>query len=114
MKYTGGCHCGAVRYEAELDLGGAIECNCSHCSMKGLILVFTPAIQFTLLTPDAVQTEYLFNKKKIQHLFCPICGVQAYAQAQYEGKDTRAVNIRTIDSIDLTTIHPKQVNGKEF
>ena len=30
--YSGGCHCGAVRFEATADLAKVISCNCSICT----------------------------------------------------------------------------------
>ncbi len=33
-KHTGGCHCGKVRFEVELDASkGGSRCNCSICTM---------------------------------------------------------------------------------
>lgn len=31
----GACHCGKVKFAAEMDLsGGIVRCNCSHCAIK--------------------------------------------------------------------------------
>ncbi|MFY9828017.1 MAG: GFA family protein, partial [Rhodoplanes sp.] len=41
--YTGGCQCGAVRYEVTADLDNTVTCNCSRCGKLGSILAFAPA-----------------------------------------------------------------------
>lgn len=109
---TGSCHCKKVRYEVELDLSQpVIECNCSHCERKGFLLSFVPADNFTIVSGEGL-TEYRFNTEKIRHLFCSTCGVQCFGRG--EGKDgpTVAVNVRTIDDIDLTALTRTPFNGK--
>ena len=114
-KHQGGCHCKAVRYEVDLDLGQpAIECNCSHCAIKGLLLLFVPADAFTLTSGDDVLTEYRFNTQRIQHMFCSICGVESFGRGERNGTPMVAINVRTIDDVDLNAIERKPVNGKDF
>ncbi|MBI1359316.1 MAG: GFA family protein [Alphaproteobacteria bacterium] len=111
--YTGSCHCGAVRYSAEADIQGVMECNCSHCSKKGFLLAFIPASDFTLETPDAPLSEYRFNKMHIAHKFCPTCGVEAFAHAKHPvtGVDTVALNVRCLKDVDISRFPVKQVDG---
>jgi len=53
QTYSGGCQCGKVRYEVEMDIGEVIACNCSRCGRLGTLLAFAPASQFKLLSGDA-------------------------------------------------------------
>jgi len=112
QTYTGGCHCGAVRFSASADLGAVIECNCSHCSRKGLLLTFTPRDQFTLEKGGGSLTEYRFNKRVIAHQFCKVCGVQPFAFAKDpKGVDTAAINVRCVDGVDLATLKRTPYDG---
>jgi len=115
MKYTGGCHCGAVRYEVEADLSHPMTCNCSHCEKKGFVLTFVPAAQFTLLSGEDMLTEYRFNKKTIAHLFCKACGAESFGRGtDREGKPTVMINVRCLDDVDLSAIHPTEFDGKSM
>ena len=48
--YTGGCHCGAVRFEVTGSLDKVISCNCSIREKRGLLLIFAAPDQFKLLS----------------------------------------------------------------
>jgi hypothetical protein len=114
--YTGGCHCGAVRYEVQADLGNVISCNCSICTKRGSILTFAPADQFKLLKGGDVLKDYLFNKKVIHHVFCPTCGVESFANGTRPGDGAKmvAVNVRCLDGVDLDALKPKKFDGRSL
>ncbi|VVE39436.1 aldehyde-activating protein [Pandoraea pneumonica] len=112
QQYQGGCHCGELRFTANLDLSKSIACNCSICSKRGLILTFTPLGEFTQTAGAASNREYLFNKHMIHHQFCPTCGVEAFAFGEMpDGTKMAAVNVRCLDGIDLDAVHPTPFDG---
>lgn len=114
-QYTGGCHCGKVRYAVNADISSAIACNCSHCLAKGLLLVFIPKSDFSLVSGEDSLTEYLFNKKMITHLFCRECGVEAFSYGKNQaGESTVAINVRSIDDIDLDQLTQTPFDGKNL
>ncbi|HEX7048168.1 MAG TPA: GFA family protein [Gammaproteobacteria bacterium] len=114
--YQGSCHCGAVTFEADLDLTQpSYRCNCSICRRNR----FWPAIAgpegFRLLAGESELTEYLFNTRKNQHFFCRHCGVRPFGI----GNDTPlakmyGVNIGCLEGIseeDLSYIPIMYVDG---
>ncbi|MGD9868241.1 MAG: GFA family protein [Hyphomicrobiales bacterium] len=111
----GGCHCGAVRYEAEADLCQAISCNCSYCEKMGFILSFTPRAKFRIVSGEDKLTEYRFNKRVIAHLFCSVCGAHPFGfGAMPDGTEMAAINLRCIDDIDLSAFSPQSFDGKSL
>ena len=87
--YSGSCHCGRVRYEADADLSQVMSCNCSICRQRGTLLAFVPEDKFRLQSGADALTEYQFNKKIIHHLFCSTCGVTAVRPRHAAGRRCR-------------------------
>lgn len=112
--YTGGCHCGNVKFEVDTEpLTSAISCNCSLCTKRGSLLSFVPAAQFRLLSGENSLTDYQFNKKIIHHLFCNVCGVAPFGRGTgRDGSPMVAINVRCLDEIDPDTLTLQKYDGK--
>ena len=77
--YQGSCHCGAVRFEADLDLTqSTYRCNCSICRRTRFWPAVARADGFRLLAGEAELTQYVFHSRKNQHYFCRHCGVRPF------------------------------------
>lgn len=113
--YTGGCHCGNVRYDVAIEnLNEVMECNCSICSKRGWLLTFVPAAAFTLTQGEASLTDYQFNKKMVHHLFCKTCGTASFGRgSDGKGNEMVAINVRCLDGVDVHTLTINPYNGKE-
>lgn len=112
-RFEGSCHCGRVRFEAELDPDDAVECDCSICAKKGVIIGRVTEAQFRLLTPLDRLSLYQFNKRIAKHYFCPICGIQTFARPR-TAPDLWAVNLRCLHDLDPAALKPRQVKGSSL
>jgi hypothetical protein len=115
MNYTGGCHCGKVSFEVTMSMEGIISCNCSYCSIKGLWLGMVSRDAFTLVSGEKNLTTYKFNKHVIDHTFCKDCGVQAFSFGNGpDGNSVVAINVRTLNEVDLVTLVVTPFDGKKL
>ena len=68
----GGCHCGAVRYRAEIPAGAVVRrCNCSICAMKGVLMVDVPLENLEVTRGEDLLALYTFGSHEAKHRFCP-------------------------------------------
>lgn len=114
--YQGGCHCGAVRFEADIELGELATCNCSICGRSGAIMAFVPRTKAHYTAGEDCLTDYQFGKKSIHHAFCKICGIRCLANGPGEdGQQWSTVNVRCLDGIDVHTLEIKtKYDGKSL
>jgi hypothetical protein len=77
--YQGSCHCGAVQFEADIDLAAGVwKCNCSICTKARFWHAPIGADDFRLVRGADALTEYQFFDRKLHHLFCARCGVHTH------------------------------------
>ena len=113
-KYKGNCHCGAVTFELNGEITELMECNCSHCDIKGFKMVFTPKNEVEISGIENL-SEYKFNKGQINHTFCKTCGVQPLASSLGEdGSEYIMINARCIDDEEVRNLPIKHVDGKSL
>jgi len=105
MKINGGCHCGAITYEAEADPHKVVICHCTDCqTLSGSafrIVVGIAEEDFTLLSGDLkiyVKTAESGNKRA--QAFCPECGTNIYATSVGDGPKLLGVRVATAHQRD--------------
>ena len=110
--HRGSCQCGAVAFEADVDISRPITCNCSRCRRLGSVLAFTPRASFTLLRSEDALTEYTFNRNVIRHQFCRHCGIEPFAFGQMpDGAPMVAINVNCLEGVDPRALPARHVDG---
>ncbi|MHA6288619.1 GFA family protein [Maricaulis sp. CAU 1757] len=111
---TGGCHCGAVRYEVELpDQVVALSCNCSICAKTGFIHVFVEDADFKLVSGADSLTEYTFGTHTAKHWFCKTCGVKAHYKPRSHPHGI-SVNLRCLDEDSDLQLRFQEFDGANW
>jgi len=82
-SYTGGCSCGAIRYEIGGEPIFSNHCQCVDCQDRsgtghGSYMTF-PSKSAVKLTGQATQWDIVADSGNVKrHAFCPTCGTPVY------------------------------------
>ncbi|KAJ7400134.1 Centromere protein V [Pitangus sulphuratus] len=128
VKHTGGCHCGAVRFEvwASPDLH-VFNCNyvliqseisardfrcCSFGqNFRSQSHAHAESVRRDLGADNL--TTYTFNTHRAQHTFCKTCGVQSFYTPR-SNPDGYGIAPHCLDDGTVQTIITEDINGKEW
>jgi hypothetical protein len=102
QTYTGSCHCGDVRFEANIDLDeGSGRCNCSICRKARYWGVTVRPADFRLLSEASGLSDYQFGSGSMHHRFCRRCGVRPFCDGHIAeiGGDFIMLNLHCLDDV---------------
>lgn len=98
---TGGCLCGAIRYEVGAPLSIVVACHCSHCRrISGAgsshnAPLSASALRITQGTPRRY-VDTAASGNSLYRFFCPDCGSSLYSQRE-KTPEVMVLKVGTLD-----------------
>ncbi len=105
MKVDGGCHCGNIRYKAEVDPAKVVICHCTDCqTLSGSAfrtVVPTDEGTFELLSgAPKVYVKIGESGNKREQPFCADCGTPIYSAPVGSGPKVVSLRVGTVRQRD--------------
>lgn len=77
-KLTGSCMCGSVSFEADCEIGLALNCHCTNCQkLTGSVFGTNIFVPENTVKISGTLSEYQHTAdsgSKMNRMFCPTCG----------------------------------------
>lgn len=114
VTHRGGCHCGAVRFEAHAPAAVTVQrCNCSICAKTAFLHLIVPGADFRLVAGEAQLSTYTFNTGVAKHLFCRTCGVKSFYVPR-SNPDGYSINLRCLEPGTIERVLLEDFDGRNW
>jgi hypothetical protein len=117
--FRGSCHCGRVKFEADVDLSqGTGKCNCTSCWKKRWWSISVKPASFRPLQGEQELSAYRPGASQGHGGFCKHCGVIPYGfvdAAEWNDGAYVSINVAALDDLDpadLLTAPVKYMDGR--
>lgn len=120
MTIRGGCHCGAIQWEAPTPTERT-RCNCSFCDRVGAEWAYCPAEAFRLVTAAERLSVYQFGTYGTVHYHCANCGCATHeydpGSRPEEAKQRSpkfGYNLRMAHDFDRSGLVVRELDGRSY
>jgi hypothetical protein len=104
-RHAGSCHCGAVRFEVEIEAGAmASRCNCTICTKVAQTSTIVKPGAFSLASGAEALSEYRWGGETGTRFFCKHCGIHCFGRGHLAelGGDYVSVILNALDDVDVS------------
>jgi hypothetical protein len=101
-RHSGGCHCGAVRFEVVVDASAGSKCNCTICLKTNVTGGIVKPEALVLVSGEDSLSVYEWGAKISRRFFCKRCGIHCFGRGYLAevGGDYASVNFNCLDDFD--------------
>lgn len=98
MNVDGQCHCGAIKFTAEIDPERIVICHCTDCqalsgtAFRTVVFTLEDALKFSTTEPKVYVKTAQSGNKRVQG-FCGDCGSAIYATTVGDGPKVYGLRI---------------------
>jgi hypothetical protein len=114
QDYKARCHCRRVRFSFQSEeIKTGLRCDCSICIRKGAVMSskYIPAADFQPHTDMTDLSDYRWNDRVVNHLFCKTCGIYPYhGDAEYGYR----VNLGCVEGLNPLDLDIRVYDGKSM
>ena len=112
--HSGSCHCGAVRFEVDIDLAQVSRCNCTVCTKTAWLGAIVKPAAFRLLAGEASLSVYEWGFKISRRHFCSHCGIQCFARGELEvlGGAYVSINVNVLEDVEVSALPVVHWDGR--